>query len=75
MGYSPCGSKDLDVTERLTLALSHRSFISPARNGSLMRSETMSVILVLLFWPQHAACGILVPQPGIKLWALGSQSQ
>ena len=35
----------------------------------------MRVLGVVFFWPHHAACGILVPQPGIEprppQWKLG----
>ena len=34
------------------------------------------LLIYVYFWPHHAACGILVPQPGIKpaLPMLGAQN-
>ena len=41
-------------------------------NGSMH----LFLLIYVYFWPHHAACGILVPQPGIKpaLPMLGAQN-
>ena len=37
---------------------------------STMKAGTQVCLFVSIFWQHHAACGILVPQPGIELHPL-----
>ena len=38
----------------------------PKGSGNLWKILSWGMASFLFFWPRHAACGILVPQPGIE---------
>ena len=72
MGYSPWGRKESDRTELLhCLSLRYmrgheKTTVHTNQKNTHIIPSHPKYCLFFLFWPQHMACGILIPWPGIK---------
>ena len=50
----------------LILVLCHQTSLKVVLDGKKITNECADTEFFSLFWPQCGACGILIPQPGIK---------